>query len=345
MVPRRFAFTLVELLVVIAIIGVLVGLLLPAVQRAREAANRMQCQNNLKQLGLAVLNYHDTYRVFPFGKGPSYAGAVPYARWSAQSQMLPFFEQQNLYDSINFAFPPETPGMGGPVINFMPAWQNPGRINAAACRTSIATFLCPSDPAGQPGEWPGQTNYVVNQGGMHMCDNSEKNRSTVDPVDLLGVGVFYYLSNVRLADLTDGTSHTALMSEKLRGNGVPNPRTDMFMMMNQGSLDAAYQECRSLDPTTATPLMHKQGWSWVMGEMCCTTYNHVSPPNTTTCAGMGFPGGMENMSMVVPPSSFHVGGVNLLMGDGSVQFIQNGIELAVWRALGTRGRGEVAADQ
>jgi prepilin-type N-terminal cleavage/methylation domain-containing protein len=111
---RRFGFTLIELLVVIAIIGVLISLLLPAVQKVREAANRTECLNNLKQIGLALHNYHDTHKSLPFGKGPNYVksrpGSAAYARWSAHSQLLPYIEQDNLYRSIDFTFPPETPG-------------------------------------------------------------------------------------------------------------------------------------------------------------------------------------------------------------------------------------------
>jgi prepilin-type processing-associated H-X9-DG protein len=118
----------------------------------------------------------------------------------------------------------------------------------------------------------------------------------------------------------------------------------MFVMPNQSTLDDTYNTCQNLNVATATPLTSKQGWSWVMGEMCCTTYNHVSPPNTTTCAGLGFSGNMANMAMDVPPSSGHPGGVNALFGDGSVHFITNAIDLATWRALGTRNGGEVAGD-
>src|SRR5207248_3867677 len=116
---HRSAFTLIELLVVIAIIAVLIGMLLPAIQKVREAANRAKCQNNLKQIGLGLHNYHDVNGRFPFGTGPDYTKTVPscpvYLRWSPHSQLLPYVEQQNLYNSIDFNFPPETPGMEGPV--------------------------------------------------------------------------------------------------------------------------------------------------------------------------------------------------------------------------------------
>jgi prepilin-type processing-associated H-X9-DG protein len=115
----------------------------------------------------------------------------------------------------------------------------------------------------------------------------------------------------------------------------------MFIMPNQSSLAATYATCSGLNTMTATPLTSKQGWSWVMGEMCCTTYNHVSTPNTTTCAGTPFPAPMSNMSMQVPPSSYHTNGVNVLFCDGSGHFITNAISLATWQAMGTRNGGEV----
>jgi prepilin-type N-terminal cleavage/methylation domain-containing protein len=340
---RRSAFTLIELLVVIAIIAILIGLLLPAVQKVREAAARLQCSNNLKQIGLALHNYHDSHKAFPFGKGPSYANGASYARWSVHSQILPYVEQDNLYKMLDFNFPPNTPGMAGPVINFMPAFTNPNGKNAQ-CTLQVPLFLCPSDGAPIVDSWPGQNNYVGCTGAMEMCDNTESVPSDADPADVQRVGLLYFISKVRITDIPDGASNTALFSEHLRGGGVPDPRTAMFIIQTQNSIDATYTACNSLNPQTATPLSFWQGGSWSMGEMCCTLYNHVSTPNTNTCAGLGFVGGMKNMSMQQPPTSYHSGGVNLVLGDASVRFVVDSVNLATWRALGTRKHGEVIGD-
>ena len=339
----RRAFTLIELLVVIAIIGVLIALLLPAVQSAREAARRTQCTNNLKQMGIAVHNYVSTFQVLPFGKGASYGPVLPgtpiYARWSAQSQLLMYLEQGNLFNAINFALPPETPGMAGDVP-FMP--PSPSPANVTACRSQVAMFLCPSDGPTIAG-WPGGLNYLGNLSSW-ACDLSENNPSTVAPGEM-PTGVFYYLSAVKMADITDGLSNTAFFSEKIRGTGLrdPDARSDSMIIAAVTSLDATLQTCRNAPPATSTRLTYRQGMSWVMGEMCCTAYNHVDVPNKHTCAGTGFPGSMANMPMQVPPSSRHPGGVNTMMGDGTVRFIKDGVDLKAWRAVGTRNGGEVVS--
>jgi prepilin-type N-terminal cleavage/methylation domain-containing protein/prepilin-type processing-associated H-X9-DG protein len=339
---RRTAFTLIELLVVIAIIAVLIGLLLPAVQSAREAARRAQCTNNLKQIGLAIHNYLSAIQVLPFGKGGSYAASLPgtpvFARWSCNSQLLAYIEQGTLFNSINFNLPPETPGMAG-AVPFMPAYQNPNRENSTASRTQLATFLCPSDMP-PLSEWPGGNNYLGNQ-QTWACDLSETSPSTNAPNETPR-GIFYFNSAVKIADVIDGTSQTAFFSEKIRGQAQPNPRTDMLIFTNQTTLDDTYAACQAL-PLTALPLTSRQGMSWVMGEMCCTSYNHVAGPNGRSCAAPNFPGTMANMAMQVPPSSYHPAGVNVLFGDGTVRFLKNSVSLPTWRALGTRNGGEVVS--
>jgi prepilin-type N-terminal cleavage/methylation domain-containing protein len=332
----RSGFTLIELLVVIAIIAVLVALLLPAVQQAREAARRTQCRNNLKQIGLAIHNYENAIGVYPFGKGASYpvAGPANYARWSAHAMLLPYLEEQPLYDSIDFTKPPDTPGMAGAVA-FMPPYQSPGGVNTIPSQLGVPLFLCPSDQPPSSG-WAGENNYCGNQGSW-LCDRSNFPPLPTDtnPTEL-NSGVFFYLSNVRPVHVKDGLSNTVFFSERIRGTGTPNPATDLFVMVNQTSLDNTYQTCMATNPATALPLTSKWGASWVMGENCCTLYNHVGQPGTPSCAGKPFPGTMTNMAMQVSASSRHFGGVNVLMGDGGVHSVMNSVDLTVWRAMGTR---------
>jgi prepilin-type N-terminal cleavage/methylation domain-containing protein/prepilin-type processing-associated H-X9-DG protein len=352
MVNRRTAFTLIELLVVIAVIAVLIGLLLPAVQAAREAARRMQCTNNLKQIGIAIHSYHDAFQVLPFSKGGDYMSVIPdapvYARWSTHSQLLGFTEQRPLYDAINFNLPPETPDVSLDGMSFQPAYEDPHRENATACRVVLNLFLCPSDPASTP-DWQAGNSYVVNQ-GCWLCDVCEALPSKMFP-GVLPQGPFYNRSCVRISGIVDGTSQTTFFSEKRRGQGTPNAKTDLFQMPNAMSLDMTYQTCQSLDPSSAMTYTRRMGAAWAVGAMTCIEYNHVAVPNAVSCAGtmssMGNGMGMMdssmmvNMSVQIPPSSNHPGMVNILLGDGSVRPIKDTVSLPVWRGLGTRNGGEV----
>jgi type II secretory pathway pseudopilin PulG len=332
--------------VVIAIIGILIALLLPAVQAAREAARRTECMNNLRQIGLGLENFHSAMKRYPYGKGKSFSkaggdqvDAPVYARWSVHSQILGYMEEQVLAAAINFRFPPETPGMGG-AIPFMAPYQNPNGENHDACRALIPTFLCPSDVRPVDPAWPGVTNYAGNQGGW-LCDrgDAEPLPTDINPTEKQS-GVLYYLSKVRTGQITDGMSKTALFSERIRGRGEPDPLVDMFVIPPQTTLNDTFNTCMGINRATATPLTYRWGWSWVMGENCCTLYNHVSPPNTPCCGGTGFSGTMTNMAMQVPPSSNHPGGAYLMMCDISVHFVSDDIDLAIWRAIGTRAGNE-----
>jgi prepilin-type N-terminal cleavage/methylation domain-containing protein/prepilin-type processing-associated H-X9-DG protein len=347
MKQRRSAFTLIELLVVIAIIAVLIALLLPAVQAAREAARRAQCTNNLKQFGLALHHYHDAYLCFPFGKGPNYgavlANAPIYARWSTHSQLLPYLEQTPLYNSINFSLPPETPDIGAPGMLLMPAYRDPNRANSTASRVVFNGFLCPSDSANGT-DWQAGNNYVGNE-GTWLCDISDQTTSMVAPGERPR-GPFYNLSCVRLSSVTDGTSQTAFFSEKRRGSNAPDAKTDMIMMDPTTSLDQTFLMCNGMNAMMAMPMVSRMGAAWAIGDMTCTTYNHVAAPNSRTCGGMNGMmmapnGSMMDMAVQLPPSSSHPGGVNVLMGDGSARWVKSTTALVPWRALGTRNGGEV----
>lgn len=312
MVRRRSAFTLVELLVVIAIIGILVSLLLPAVQKVREAANRMSCTNNLKQIGLAAHNYHDSMGYLP-------AGELSSGNYSAISKLLPYFEQDNLYNEIDFN------------------QTDTASANAPAYMASIQMLRCPSDVSTSPlPSRGGAINYMANKGsGIVWAGNTGPNASMPAPN-----GVFYQDSKTKFADITDGLSDTAFFSERLLGDGsnaIVSPIEDVFLGLGSPTTpDDACAECNAIDINDLNnQFPFFMGAPWIDGQHC---YLHTSLPNTRSC---GF---LFVLRAVMPPSSRHPGGVNVLFGDGGVRFIPNSIDLAIWRGLGTRSGGEVVGD-
>ena len=326
-IVRRNAFTLIELLVVIAIIAVLIALLLPAVQQAREAARRTQCKNNLKQLGLSLHNYHASYNCFPFAQesGVSCPGNINFNEWSAISQLLPYFDQVNVYNQINFSTGISADGN-----------CQPDSTNKPPVFTELGMLRCPSDPQQNTSGVGGATNYMANKGnGIIWLGPTGPNAALPEQN-----GVMYFQSKVTIGHITDGTSNTAAFSERnLTDSNLANvsPIADVFFSTAQPlTQDDAVTMCAAVDiysPASQFPLF--MGAPWAHGQHC---YTHVSGPNQRSC---GF---FAVLRATMPPSSKHVGGVHVQMSDGAVRFVSDNIALTTWRALGSRNGSEVIGE-
>ena len=304
--PRRRGFTLIELLVVIAIIGVLIGLLLPAVQAAREAARRSQCSNNLKQMGLALHNYHDAIGAFPPGyisrPGPDGDNIGP--GWGWASMILPQIEQGNVFNSVNFSLAIEAPA------------------NSTARMTRLSAFVCPSDPSFMPQFTVVDDTTSSSALGAPICDVAASDYvgsfGTRDVSDVpgrdFGDGLFFRNSSVRLADVLDGTSQTIAVGEKSQ---------NLARATWVGAISHAAVPITEL--TSGNGLSPEGGGALVLSHT-----GERDGPNSKPAHADQF-------------WARHPGGCNFAFGDGSVRFVKEKRPLALFQSLATRQGGEIIA--
>ena len=320
---RARGFTLVELLVVIAIIGILVALLLPAVQSARESARRMSCQNNLKQLGLAVQNYHDTFKVFP-------PGCLTQATFgpSATVYLLPFIEQKNIYDIYD------------PALH---SGASEGTTNDLPGKIRPKMFVCPSEAHKRQDTVLGWTNYHMNY-GTYVYGTEVKWDGIFGPN--FPVAGAQALGRVGMHDVIDGTSHTSAFGEVCNG---PEPgirmdrKTDCFE--HSGSLSTTHATARQTllanNWKTAgsaggwSPDWRWRGYPWREGSVWRGGFTHLLPPNSACWRTNG-----DWWQLVTPTTSFHANGSNVVFCDGSVHFTAENVDGATWEAIGSRNGGE-----
>jgi prepilin-type N-terminal cleavage/methylation domain-containing protein/prepilin-type processing-associated H-X9-DG protein len=357
-------FTLIELLVVIAIIGVLIALLLPAIQAAREAARRSQCANNLKQMALAAANYHDSFGSYPPGSFLPYDGTSGGGdQWLGIDWvghlvfLLPQLDQGQLYAQINFQN--ANPAVSGDPKFYREQWPQTAGANVTAFSRTVDTYICPSDPTSHAkwdGRW-GRANYfgnagwpVAHFGGGHETHDGGKHRG----------GIFTYVrwniswgndewgKVIKEREVADGLSQTALYAESVTGREQFNNNSSVSANHAASYYDSGagwlnwpqfHQLCReSAGPPDNRKTSNHAGWQWFLGHKYASMYDHFLTPNRRHCGVDGWHGG----GSAIAASSYHSGGVNVAFCDGKVQFVSDSIGKDTWEAMGTRMGNEAS---
>jgi prepilin-type N-terminal cleavage/methylation domain-containing protein len=332
---RPRAFTLVELLVVIAIIGILIALLLPAVQAAREAARRSQCTNNLKQMGLALHNYHDVFLTFPQAILRSGSNTNPWHSYSVHTAILSFLEQRPLYDKTKSVS-----------LNFSLTSQD-GLVTPTVCRTRVDAYICPSAPPYSSTTEVGNCSYPVST-GPNITWGLTSDRQN---------GAFRLDQPTSMRDFTDGTSNTIMVGEQLFGDGTSNsppfdrgrdiargiawPHTNQSTsqgVISQAQVDQYGQSCQGVADSNHIGTM---GLYWVRPVFFYTMFNTLAPPNWQYPSCMQCSGCSAGDSHgVFPARSKHPGGANHTLADASVRFISDSVDLQIYHGISSRNGGE-----
>ena len=374
---RRKAFTLIELLLVIAILAILISLLLPAVNSAREAARKTRCINRLRQIGIATANYESSQRRFPPGRllpdwvsgGKPQRSYTNYNNVDQQAErgestgfrsvhiwILPFLESQSIYELID---------LQKPSALRMTRNGRPFNINYAAYANAEDMFICPSDP--NTVRIISENNYRYNfggstpYGGAHSTSQQSRHDTVVDGNPVLGNGAFSAgKQGLTVSKFRDGLAKTVFFSERTKGSGlnpakVPPRREDIVTMPGRQDRpigrETIFQRCLNYQPkpsrynfTSAGRWLPDSDYSngWPFAGYAGTMYNHVAPPNWTgqDCGNYSAIPDTPGEHAIVSARSHHPGIVNVCFGDTHVVSISDTISLNIWRALGTRSGQE-----